>query len=407
MAKKIADKTGDKSVVSSDFTARLGKLTGAAKAVKAPAPDVMERALGEGVDLGPMGVLRWVPLGELDDSPFQTREDISDDHIRSLVESLDGRGLIEIPPARLGQNGRVQIGAGHCRTEAVRLGANAGSQLPDPDRFLGKMLFLIKERDDLEMAAIGVDENVVRENPNPIELARGYRNLKAVLENAGLPDDATWDVIAQRAKISTRRVHQLVRLFELPDLARKRIAEGTWNEKHGRAILGAAKEHRELLMRQMMREDLSGNRAIERASSLSKTHPTQGQKRLIEIADEAIKSEVKRKARAGGQKSAAELKKIGAEDPAENDNDTGSKNGDRPAANESVNSNGITIGRSVAGASPLENHLRTALHGLEIAAVAVEMSGAKEKEGWAKRLLDIGDEIEEAARLERGGDALR
>ena len=395
----MAKSSTNEGIVSADFTARLGKLTGAAKAVKAPAPDVMEMALGDGVDLGPMGLLRWVTVEELDDSPFQTREEISDEHLQSLIESLNGQGLIEIPPARFGENGRIEIGAGHCRTMAVRMGANAGSQLPQPERFVGRMLFLVKERDDLEMAAIAVDENVVRENPNPLELARGYRNLKRVLEREGLAENATWDVVAERGKVSTRRVHQLVALLhkDMPPLARKRIAEGTWNEKHGRAVLSARPEHRALLMRQIIREDLSGNKAMTRASELFKTHPTTDTKRLIDIADDAIKSEVKRKKAESGKKSAARLKKVG-------DDELSAKDEKAREPIEPVNSTGITIGRAVAGASPLENHLRTALHGLEIAAVAVEMSGAAQKEGWAQRLLDIGDEIEEAARDESGED---
>ena len=393
----MAKKPTGQGIVPADFTARLGKLTGATKAVAAPAPDMMEMALGAGVDLGPMGLLRWVDVSLADDSPFQTREEVSDEHIQALIESLNGRGLIEIPPARFGDNGRIQIGAGHCRTIAVRMGANAGSQLPAPARFRGKMLFLIKERDDLEMAAIGVDENVVREDPNPIELARGYRNLKTVLEREGLAEGATWDVIAERAKVSKRRIFQLVALLELPPLARKRIAEGTWNEKHGRAVLGARPEHRQLLMRQIIREDLSGNRAVARAAELFKTHPTTDTKRLIDIADDAIKSEVNRKKVAGSKKSVARLKKVGGDAPELSAQDEKAREPIEPA-----NSTGITIGRAVAGASTMENHLRTALHGLEVAAVAVEMSGADLRQSWARRLLDIGDEIEEAARDESG-----
>ncbi len=383
----MAKKSTDGGIVSSDFTARLGKLTGAAKAVKAPATDVMEMALGAGVDLGPMGVLRWVNIIDLEDSPFQTREEIADEHIQSLIESLNGQGLIEIPPARYGADGRIEIGAGHCRTMAVRMGANAGSQLPEPERFVGKMLFLIKEREDLEMAAIGIDENVVRENPNPIELARGYKNLKLVLEREGLAAGATWDVIAERAKVSTRRVFQLVALLELPSLARKRIAEGTWNEKHGRAILSAQPEHRELLMRQIIREDLTGNRAVARAGEMIKTHPTEAQKKLLEVAGEAIKNEVKRTSEKSGKKSTASLKEVGD---------------DESEKSPPTNSTGFSIGRSVAGATPTENHLRTALESLNIAVVALELSGAAQKDAWTKHLLDIGDEIEEAARDESG-----
>ena len=395
----MAKSSTNDGIVSADFTARLGKLTGAAKAVKAPAPDVMQMALGEGVDLGPMGILRWVTVEELDDSPFQTREEVADEHLQSLIESLNGRGLIEIPPARFGKDGRIEIGAGHCRTMAVRMGANAGSQLPQPERFVGRMLFLVKERDDLEMAAIAVDENVVRENPNPLELARGYRNLKRVLEREGLAENATWDVVAERGKVSTRRVHQLVALLhkDMPALARKRIAEGIWNEKHGRAVLSARPEHRALLMRQIIREDLSGTKSITRAGELFKTHPTTDTKLLLDIADDAIKNEIKRKKTAGGKKSAARLKKVGDDDPELPAQDEKAREPIEPA-----NSTGITIGRAVAGASPMENHLRTALHGLEVAAVAVEMSGADLRQSWAQRLLDIGDEIEEAAREASG-----
>ena len=284
-------------------------------------------ALGAGIDLGELGILRWVAVGQTRDSAWQTRDGYDDAHIQSIGESLDGQGLIEVPPARFWPEDPsiVEIGAGHCRTEAVRRGHNAGSNLPAPERFLEHMLFWIRPLSDLQMAAIAVDENAARENPNLMEQARGYKNLHAELKKQGLTDEQTpWDLIAERAKVSRRRVFQIASLLKLPDEAKKRIASREWNEKHGRAILDTEPENRELLMRQIAGKGLSGNQAVNAARELRKTHPTQRDLDLGVTVGKAVKNAKRTRAKIASQDNRAaveagnsplQLVKGGAETP--------------------------------------------------------------------------------------------
>jgi ParB-like chromosome segregation protein Spo0J len=274
----------------------------------APEKTLVASALDDGIDLGELGILRWVDVSDTEESPWQTRDGYDDEHIQTLEDSLNGQGLIEVPPARLkpGAEHIVQIAAGHCRTEAVRRGANAGSNLPDPERFQGKMLFWIRPLSDLAMAAIAVEENEARENPNWIERAKGYVNLKAELKKAGLADEtATWEFVATKAKISKRRVLQIVALLKLPESAKKKIAEGIWNEKHGRAILETEPENREVLMGQIERKGLSGNDAGKAAANLRKTHPTQRDLDLGVAVDGAVKKAKKTRGKVAAQQNQA------------------------------------------------------------------------------------------------------
>lgn len=274
----------------------------------APEKALAASALGAGIDLGELGVLRWVDIGQTRDSAWQTRDGYDDAHIENIGESLDGQGLIEVPPARFWPKDPriIEIGAGHCRTEAVRRGHNAGSNLPDPERFQGKMLFWIRARTDLEMAAIAVDENAARENPNLMEQAKGYKNLHAELKNVGLVDDGTpWDVIAERAKVSRRRVMQVAALLKLPVEAQKKIAAKFWNEKHGRAILDTEPENRAILMAQIERKGLSGNQAVVAAVALRKTHATQRDLDLGVSVEKAVKSTKKTRAKIAAQENQA------------------------------------------------------------------------------------------------------
>ena len=272
-----------------------------------------------GVALADIGAsLRWVDEAKCEDNPFQTREGYDEGfegHIEGIEQSFNRVGQLQPGIARPHPDktrraaGWLQIGAGHSRLRAVRRGGNAGSNLPDPARFRGKLLVLVRELSDIEMAIIAIEENEARENPNLIERARGFARLQEVLTVAG--QGSTWKAFAESRGFTYRRLRQLLDLLELPPKAQKNIAEGYWNEKHGRAVLQLKAEPKlqAMLMRQISNEQLSGNAASARASELWKRIPNQSRLALEEAGKRVQREDAQRGADRAHEENRAALER--------------------------------------------------------------------------------------------------
>ena len=87
------------------------------------------------------------------------------------------------------------------------------------------------DADEFMAAKIAMIENLQRENLNPYEEAKGYRDL---MENYSL----TQEEIALQIGKSRSAVANSLRLLELPDEVIELIVDGTLTAGHGRALLG-------------------------------------------------------------------------------------------------------------------------------------------------------------------------
>ncbi len=252
---------------------------GAAQTTSVAPAQIVSAFDHSGIEVAEIGArLRWVRVEHCEDSPFQTREEYDlepEGHIAGIAESMNRVGQLQPGIARPHPDkhkrdmGWVQLAVAHCRKRAIgHFGGNAGARLPEPNRYRGYLLLLVKPLDDLEMAFIAIEENENRKKPNLIERARGFLRLKKLLDERG--KSGTWRAFAESKGITYERLRQLARLLELPEVARKAIAKGGWNEKHGRAILRLkdAPDLQEILLSQLEKQKLSGNEADKRAGEL-------------------------------------------------------------------------------------------------------------------------------------------
>ncbi|MBR4933053.1 MAG: ParB/RepB/Spo0J family partition protein, partial [Clostridia bacterium] len=90
---------------------------------------------------------------------------------------------------------------------------------------------IVMDADEFMAAKIAMIENLQRENLNPYEEAKGYRDL---MDNYSL----TQEEIALQIGKSRSAIANSLRLLELPDEVMELIVDGTLSAGHGRALLG-------------------------------------------------------------------------------------------------------------------------------------------------------------------------
>lgn len=158
-----------------------------------------------------------VPLDLIDPNPYQPRHTEDQEAVAEIADSIARNGLMQIPTARQ-VNGRYQLAFGHTRLAAHKL-----MQVPC-------MPLIIRELDDLQIFELGVAENIKRRNLNPIEEAE---SMHRYMEEFGKNSVEAGEFF----NVSPEKVRQSVRLLNLPEAAREKLAVGAITQTTARTLL--------------------------------------------------------------------------------------------------------------------------------------------------------------------------
>jgi ParB family chromosome partitioning protein len=159
-----------------------------------------------------------LPVDRVDPNPRQPRRTIDGEALAALTRSIAADGVVQPIVVRERPDGRYELIAGERRWRAA---IAAG---------LTTIPAVVRNAPDRDALLLAIVENVVREDLNPVEVARGYA---ALADGYGL----TVLEIAERVGRSRSAVSNVLRLLELPDDVLELIADGGLSEGHGRAIL--------------------------------------------------------------------------------------------------------------------------------------------------------------------------
>jgi len=180
------------------------------------------KALGRGLDalLGspeaPAAGLEQVPIEQIDPNPWQPRRNFPEEKLKELADSISSSGVVQ--PVLLRRiAGRYQLIAGERRWRAAR---QAG---------IAAVPAVIREIGDREALELALTENLLREDLNALEAARGYQSLH---ETHGLSHEE----IAARLGLDRSTVTNTLRLLKLAPEVQELIAEGKISSGHGRAL---------------------------------------------------------------------------------------------------------------------------------------------------------------------------
>ena len=166
-----------------------------------------------------------IPLDEIRPNPYQPRTHFDEEAIRELSESIKRHGLLQ-PVVVIEQGGEYVLIAGERRVRASRM---AG---------LETIRAIVADIDRSRFRELALIENIQREELNPVELARSYKEL---IEEYGI----TQEELAQVVHKSRSQIANTLRLLQLDDYVLERLEKGQITQGHAKVLVGLdAKEQR-------------------------------------------------------------------------------------------------------------------------------------------------------------------
>ena len=163
-----------------------------------------------------------LPIEDIVPNPNQPRINFNETELRELSESIQEHGVLQPLLVRKHGNG-YEIIAGERRYQASKL---AG---------LEELPVIIKDVNDEEMLALALIENLQRSDLNPVEEAKGYRQL---IDASGMTQEALSKAVSK----SRSAITNSLRLLDLPEVVQQMIFEGKLTAGHARAILAVPYE---------------------------------------------------------------------------------------------------------------------------------------------------------------------
>ena len=179
-----------------------------------------------------------IDLDRIDPNPVQPRHRFDEVELEELAASIAEHGVVQ--PVLVRRRGdRYQMVAGERRLRACQ---RAG---------LRKVAAVVKEIPDDRMLEVALVENIQREELDPIDEARAYREL---VQNAGLSQN---DLAARLGKDKST-ISNSLRLLSLSDSIQTALQERTLTPGHARALLSMPDEPgRESLAKRIIKNGLS------------------------------------------------------------------------------------------------------------------------------------------------------
>ena len=198
--------------------------------------------------------VKSIRISEIEPNPGQPRHNFDQISLEELAQSIRENGVIT--PLTLRKNGeKYQIIAGERRWRASRV---AG---------LKEVPAHVIEADDRTAFALGLIENLQRQDLDPMEEAAGYKTL---MEEYGM----TQEQAAQRVGKSRPAVANALRLLQLPEHIAALVSDRELSAGHGRAVLSLKDPvKQDKLVQLILQDNLSVREAEKLAAQLQKEAP--------------------------------------------------------------------------------------------------------------------------------------
>lgn len=189
-----------------------------------------------------------VSIEKIHPNPKQPRTHFNETELEELSESIREHGVLQ--PLLVRKKGdEFEIIAGERRYQASKI---AGlSELP----------VIIKDVDDQKMLELALIENLQRSDLNPIEEAKGYRQL---IKASGMTQEALSKAVSK----SRSAITNSLRLLDLPERVQELLFEGKLTAGHARAILAVPFEERRIKLAEKVVADGLSVRATENLAPL-------------------------------------------------------------------------------------------------------------------------------------------
>lgn len=207
------------------------------------------RGLGRGLDaLLPRAEKghQSVPVSQIRPAPDQPRKSFDAAAIAELSASIAEKGVLQPLLVRPVGDG-FEIVAGERRYRAAK------------EVGLSEVPVVVRELNDQEALEIAIVENLQREDLNPVEEARAFRQLTEF--------GANQEEVGRAVGKSRSAIANALRLLALPDAALNALESGVISAGHARAILAQPEADREWALSRIV----EGNLTVRQAESLRRS----------------------------------------------------------------------------------------------------------------------------------------
>lgn len=174
-----------------------------------------------------MSDIQLVPLSKIVFNRFQQSDANNEAKVIEIASSISQhrdngtKGLLQVPTARLLDDGRYELAFGHHRFMAF-------AQLEDP--FFSEMPLIVRELSDLEMFELMAIENFHRRDISPIEEAKTFHAYMTKFDKTSVET-------AQKFEKTEEYVRQSIRLLNLPQNVQEMVTSGTMTKTDARDML--------------------------------------------------------------------------------------------------------------------------------------------------------------------------
>ncbi len=196
---------------------------------------------------------RVVELGvdEVMPNPYQPRKVFSEDSLEELAQSIKEHGLLQ-PILVVSENGCYYLIAGERRLRASKL-----AKMPT-------IKAIVVDIEQEKMREVALIENIQREDLNPLELARSYKEL---LESYQM----TQEELSKIVKKSRAHVANIMRLLTLSSKVQNALLEEKITSGHAKVLVGLDEEKQELILNSIIGQKLSVRQTEDLVRDLKNT----------------------------------------------------------------------------------------------------------------------------------------
>ena len=200
--------------------------------------------------------IQWIDVTNIQPNENQPRKNIDKEKLAELAGSIKEHGVVQPIIARKIAKNRYEIVAGERRWRACQL---AG---------MTKIPTIVRDYSPQEVSEIALIENIQREDLNPIEEARAFKDL---IEQHNLIQEE----LSKKVGKSRPYITNSLRLLHLPAELKSLLSEGRLSVGHARALLAIEEEElQKVIAYRVIDEKLSVRQVEEIVNQIQNGSPT-------------------------------------------------------------------------------------------------------------------------------------